>query len=153
MAPNRYFVAQFTNVLHFGGADPVTLQYKLFEGSNLIEVHYSAAPTGGGTHAAGIENETGTVGTQYYLGTVALATPIAVRYTPTTPIEVSAVDTATVTVLPQLLPDTAVEPSSPSRFPGSSKISATSWTKPRSTSCSTSAQPSRSTSIAERRVK
>ena len=109
VAPNRYFVAQFTNVLHFGGADPVTLQYKLFEGSNLIEVHYGAAPTGGGTHSAGIENETGTVGTQYYLGTVALATPIAVRYTPTTALEVSAVDTATVTVT---APDIVVTPAS-----------------------------------------
>jgi len=107
VAPNRYFVAQFTNVPHFGGGDLVTMQYKLFEGSGVIEVHYGAAPTGGGTHSAGVENATGTVGTQYYIGVAPLVTPIAVRYTPTTPLEVSAVDTATVTVT---APDIVVSP-------------------------------------------
>ena len=60
----------------------MTLQYKLFETTNVIEVHYQAAPCDGGTHSAGIENQNGTVGLQYYLGTAALTTPLALRYTP-----------------------------------------------------------------------
>lgn len=79
-APRRYMVVQFTNVPHFGGGNLVTLQYKLFEGSNNIEVHYQAAPSDGGTHSAGIENESGTIGLQYYRGTSGLTTPLAVCY-------------------------------------------------------------------------
>ena len=60
----------------------MTLQYKLFEGSNYIEVHYMVAPSDGGTHSAGLENQNGTLGTQYYLGTASLTTPEAVRYIP-----------------------------------------------------------------------
>lgn len=78
--PHRYMIVQFTNVPHFGGGNLVTMQYKLFEGSNNIEVHYQAAPSDGGTHSAGIENETGTIGLQYYRGTSALTTPLAVCY-------------------------------------------------------------------------
>ncbi|MBK8985250.1 MAG: carboxypeptidase regulatory-like domain-containing protein [Chloroflexi bacterium] len=79
-APSRYMIVQFTDVPHFGGGNAVTLQYKLFEGSNNIEVHYQAAPSDAGTHSAGIENETGTIGLQYYRGTSALPTPLAVCY-------------------------------------------------------------------------
>ncbi len=78
--PQRYLIVQFTDVPHYGGGNLVTLQYKLFEGSNNIEVHYQAAPSDSGTHSAGIENETGTVGLQYYRGASALATPLAVCY-------------------------------------------------------------------------
>lgn len=60
--------------------DPVTFQYKLFEGSDQIEIHYEAAPSDSGSHSAGIENETGTSGVQYYYGNSALTTPLAVRY-------------------------------------------------------------------------
>ena len=34
----------------------VTFQYQLFEGTNVIEVHYQAAPSDGGTHSAGVED-------------------------------------------------------------------------------------------------
>jgi hypothetical protein len=54
------------------------MQYKLHE-TTVIEVHYQAAPSDGGTHWR-IENQDG-VGLQYYLGR-ALTTPEAVRYTP-----------------------------------------------------------------------
>jgi hypothetical protein len=107
-APNRYFIVQFTDIPHFGGGNLVTKQYKLFEGSNYIEVHYMAAPSDGGTHSAGIENETGTEGIQYYRGTASLPTPLAVRYFPTPPGYAEASATATVNVL---VPEIAVSPS------------------------------------------
>ena len=82
-APNRVFILQFTNIPHYPSGNPVTMQYKLFETTNVIEVHYQAAPSDGGTHSAGIENADGTVGVQYSYGTAALTTPEAVRYAPT----------------------------------------------------------------------
>ncbi len=108
-APNRRLIFQVTNVPHYSSGNLVTLQYKLFEGSNIIEVHYQAAPSDGGTHTAGIENQTGTVAAQYYNGTAALTTPLAIRYTPTVPQEASAVATATVTISD---PDITVDPAS-----------------------------------------
>ncbi len=106
-APNQYMIVQFTDIPHFGGGNLVTKQYKLFEGSNIIEVHYQAAPSDGGTHSAGIENETGTEGVQYYLGTAGLTTPLAVRYTPLSPNMAQASDTAMVTAL---IPEIDVAP-------------------------------------------
>lgn len=106
-APNRVFIIQFSNVQHYPSANPVTMQYKLFETTNDIEVHYEAAPSDGGTHSAGIENTDGTLGVQYYLGTAALPTPIAVRYS-LVPVE-SASDTASATVTVEA-PDINVSP-------------------------------------------
>lgn len=100
-APNRVFIVQYTDVPHYPSGNLVSKQYKLFEGSNVIEVHYLAAPSDGGTHSAGIENATGTLGLQYYLGTAGLPTPLAVRYSLTTVASASDTDTATVNVLVQ----------------------------------------------------
>ena len=47
---------------------------------NIIEVHYENAPSDGFSHSAGIENQDGTIGTQYFFGSDALNTPLAVRY-------------------------------------------------------------------------
>ncbi len=79
-APFQYLVVQFTGVPHFGGGNEVTMQYKLFEGSNNIEVHYMAAPPDGTDHSAGIENDTGTDGVQYYFGGAGLGPDLAVCY-------------------------------------------------------------------------
>jgi hypothetical protein len=79
---SRTFIAQYTNVAHFNGGPQVTWQIKLFEGSNEIQVHYPNAATDGGTHSAGIENTTGTIGNQFYIGTAALPANTAVLYTP-----------------------------------------------------------------------
>ena len=98
-APNRVFIVQYTDIPHYPGGNEVTKQYKLFEGTNTIEVHYQAAPSDGGTHSAGIENAAGTLGIQYYRGTASLPTPLAVRYYLTTVESASDTDTATVTVL------------------------------------------------------
>jgi hypothetical protein len=108
-APNRYAIVQYTNVQHYSAGNPVTVQYKLFETTNAIEVHYQAAPSDGGTHSAGIENQTGTIGIQYYLGTAALSTPLAVRYALDVPVQASATATATVTIAD---PDITVNPAS-----------------------------------------
>ena len=107
-APNRYLIVQATNVPHYSSGNLVTLQYKLFEGSNYIEVHYMVAPSDGGTHSAGLENQNGTLGTQYYLGTASLTTPEAVRYIPPAE-QASATDTALVTVL---FPEIDIAPTS-----------------------------------------
>ncbi len=97
-APNRYVIVQYTAIQHYSSGNPVTMQFKLFETSNVIEVHYQAAPSDGGTHSAGIENQDGTVGLQYYLGTAALSTPLAVRYSPAPALEATDTDTATVNI-------------------------------------------------------
>ena len=108
-APNRYTIVQVTNVPHYSTGNNVTLQYKLYETTNVIEVHYVAAPSDGGTHTAGIENQDGTVAAQYYNGTAALATPLAIRYAPTVPQQASAVATATVNIVDA---DITVDPTS-----------------------------------------
>jgi hypothetical protein len=79
-APTRRFIVQFTDIQHYPGGAPVTFQYKLFENSNNIEVHYQAAPSDSGTHTAGIENQSGTDGTEYAYTTTSLSTPLAVCY-------------------------------------------------------------------------
>jgi uncharacterized repeat protein (TIGR01451 family) len=108
-APNRVFIAQMTDVPHFAAGNLVTLQYKLFEGSNNVEVHYLAAPSDGGTHSAGIENADGTLGVQFSFGTTALPTPEAVRYSLTAGATATATDSTTVTVL---IPNIDVSPAS-----------------------------------------
>ncbi len=80
-APNRIFVVEFNEVPHFGGLDPVTFQIKLFETTNVIEVHYLKAPAANvaGTdrnHTAGIENGGGTIALVYNFGLNALADPL-----------------------------------------------------------------------------
>ena len=83
------------------------MQYKFSKGTNVIEVHYLAAPSDGGTHSAGIENADGSAGVQYYYGTDPLP------HTPGRPVHAgetfsaSASDTATVNVL---IPNIDVDP-------------------------------------------
>jgi hypothetical protein len=108
-APNRRLIFQVTNVPHYSSGNPVTLQYKLYEGTNAIEVHYQAAPSDGGTHTAGIENQDGTVAAQYYNGAAALTTPLAIRYAPTVEQSASDTDAATVNISD---PDINVTPAS-----------------------------------------
>lgn len=81
-SPNRRFIAQWTNVRYYGSTTPrVTFQIKLFEGSNDIEAHYrSIQHRGVQDSSAGIENQTGTVGLQYFIGSSGFSTPRAVRY-------------------------------------------------------------------------
>ena len=86
--PNRRFIVQFKDVPHFWGGNRVTLQWKLFESTDVIEVHYKEAPSDGGTHLAGIENQDSTIGLNYYTGTSAIPDNTAVRYNPPKRLEV-----------------------------------------------------------------
>jgi hypothetical protein len=82
-SPNRRFIVQFTDVPHyFDYVNLVTMQFKLFEGTNDIEVHYLAAPSDGGVHSAGIENQDGTIGLQYARQSGSLPSSTVVQYSP-----------------------------------------------------------------------
>lgn len=88
-APNRTFVIQFKNVPYCCGATPDTnFEFKLFEGSNNVEVHYGNFDLGnanGEEASAGVENLDGTAGTQYFDtadSTTLDPSNTAVRYTP-----------------------------------------------------------------------
>ncbi|HEY3246520.1 MAG TPA: thrombospondin type 3 repeat-containing protein [Phycisphaerae bacterium] len=77
---SQRFIVQFKNVPHFPNGGLSTFQFKLFEGTDVIEVHYQAAPAGNHVNTAGIEDQTGTIGLQYFNGNTDLGTPLAVRY-------------------------------------------------------------------------
>ena len=81
-APNRSFIVQFTEVPFFGGSNDelTTHQYKLFEGSNIIEVHYERVDRGS-NQVAGIEDELGSTGLEY-LNDESIDTPEVVQYIP-----------------------------------------------------------------------
>lgn len=59
-APNRRLVIAFTNVPRFGGANNVTGQIVLHEGTNLIDIHTTSVGLDGPT-TQGIENVDGTL--------------------------------------------------------------------------------------------
>jgi len=63
----QVFIVQY-DVSHFSNQTPVSFQFKLFEGSNNIEVHYRLPQGDGSGYTLGIENQDGTEGLQYYYG-------------------------------------------------------------------------------------
>lgn len=90
-APQRRFIVQWTEVPHDDGDDdgddglhdalgpgpggldegghfPVTFQIVLHEGTDRIVVNYRDAPSDGGAHTAGIEDDAGGVGLRYLHG-------------------------------------------------------------------------------------
>ncbi len=80
-AGKRVLVVEFRDVPHF--TDPslkVTMQFKLFEANGDIELHYLRAPGDEQNHSAGIENQTGSQGVQYYFGRQSLPENLAIRY-------------------------------------------------------------------------
>jgi len=83
-APNRRFIVQFQDIQHWPSGNGSIFEFKLFETSYNIEVHYNRMNTDGGTHSAGIENQGGNDGLQYYIGPAAIAAiaPLAVLYSP-----------------------------------------------------------------------
>jgi hypothetical protein len=72
-APSRQFIVQFQDVEHFGGAPLVTMQAKLYECTNEIELQYVDATSDGGTHTVGIENADGTAGLEIANGDVSFS--------------------------------------------------------------------------------
>lgn len=79
-SPNRRHIVQFQDIQHHPGGSPSTFQFIFYEGNFTIVVNYKSALSDGGTHSAGIENQTGTVGLQYRFGDIDLVTR-SVRYT------------------------------------------------------------------------
>lgn len=62
VAPNRRFVVHYHNVSFWpaGRANRIDVQLKLFEGTNVIEIHSLAVPPDWHAHTQGIENAGGT---------------------------------------------------------------------------------------------
>ncbi|HUE89451.1 MAG TPA: hypothetical protein VMO26_25525 [Vicinamibacterales bacterium] len=85
-APNRRFIVHYKNVSFWprNEADRIDVQLKLFEGTNVIEIHSLTVPVDGHVHTQGIENATGT--DAYFVpGRVAASFVLsndAVRFTP-----------------------------------------------------------------------
>ena len=63
------------------------MQFKLFEATGDIEVHYLKAPADGRPQTAGIENYSGTDGVEYYYGIESLPDNLAIRYQRASPVD------------------------------------------------------------------
>ncbi len=87
-APNRRFIVQFDTVEHYGGGNPVTFQFKLFE-SGRIEIHFQTMATDGDNYSVGIQDGTGN-GLSYYYGTGAVPDGSAVAFFRTVTIDLLA---------------------------------------------------------------
>jgi hypothetical protein len=79
-APNRRLIIQYDNVPHFPSGTFVWVQVKLYEMTNFIEVHALDAASDGGPHTVGIENDNGSIGTQYHNSGQRLPADTAVRF-------------------------------------------------------------------------
>lgn len=59
-APNRIAIIDFNAVPHYGGSGtPITAQIKLFETTNVVEIHVTNSISDGSEHTIGIENAAG----------------------------------------------------------------------------------------------
>jgi len=81
-AGSRVFIVMYKNLPNYSGSAPdYTFNIKLFEGTNVIEVHIVTATNDGSETTVGIENPAGTVGFQSFFGAASLSN-VAFRYTP-----------------------------------------------------------------------
>jgi hypothetical protein len=69
VAPNRYFIVEYSSIQHYPSGTPITAQAVLYEGSNLIDINCQNCTTESGAHSQGIEDASGTLGVQRYFGT------------------------------------------------------------------------------------
>jgi len=82
-SPNRIFIVRLNNVGHCcSGSYPINAEAKLYETSNIIELHYQNAPTSGSQHFAGIENSTGSTYYEVVCNTSSSLISTARRFTP-----------------------------------------------------------------------
>ena len=80
---NQVFIVEYKNIANCCNTIPAhSFEIKLFEATGVIEFHYSYVNNDGSTGSAGIENQTGTIGHQFFLGTADIPDNTAVRYTP-----------------------------------------------------------------------
>lgn len=86
-APNRIFIVQMKNIPAYSNSGRNTFQYKLYETTNVIEVHYNELFGDNGNYSVGIQGTT-TVGTRVYFGSggntqnanLPFTLPYAIRY-------------------------------------------------------------------------
>jgi PKD repeat protein len=90
--PNRRLIVQFHNVAHHGGGNNVTFQFKLFESTNSIEVHFHTILSDGGNHSVGIQAANGTAGLSWYYGTGTVSNGSAVRFAKTVSLPLNLID-------------------------------------------------------------
>jgi hypothetical protein len=82
-APSREFVVQFTAVAHYPRNYPITMQYKLFEGDNSIELHYQTVSVNGKAQTIGIQKGDGSSANQVFRDAVtSFPSNWAVKFTP-----------------------------------------------------------------------
>lgn len=87
VAPNRRLIVQFTNTQIWGGGGNITLQFKLFESSNEIEVHYRRLFGSAANYTVGLIKDA-TIGQQVWHGSgnslqdnqPPFTTPHAIKY-------------------------------------------------------------------------
>jgi hypothetical protein len=124
--PNRVFVVSYTNVLFRTGGGSVSFQVKLFESSNVIEIHTESFTNTTLAKAQGVENATGTVAntvtgrnnTTNWTGTGFTNgyrfTPDVINFTWSPPIGLSSTTGATVTATPSATTTYTVTATNPS---------------------------------------
>ena len=84
-APNRAFHVEWFNVPHFANVGAATLEVSLYETTNEIRFRYldtdfgNATFNSGRSATAGVENQSGTAGTQYSRNTAVLTNGKAIR--------------------------------------------------------------------------
>ncbi|MGZ3899078.1 MAG: T9SS type A sorting domain-containing protein [Bacteroidia bacterium] len=61
-APNRVCIITYSNIAYYPGSGSVTGQIKLFETTNVIEIHSNSASADTHIKTQGIENQAGTIG-------------------------------------------------------------------------------------------
>ncbi|MCR9296105.1 MAG: M36 family metallopeptidase [bacterium] len=94
VAGQRVLYVEFHEYAHFSDRSlRVTMQFKLFEDSGAIEVHYTKAQSDERVFVVAIENHLGNEALEYYRGTESLPNDFAIRYQPA-----SAVDRYTLTL-------------------------------------------------------
>ncbi|WP_223789163.1 hypothetical protein [Marinicella meishanensis] len=103
VAPNQVAIIQWNDVPHFGiGTDGVTFQIKLFEGTNVIEFHYSDVSFGDPSFDSGASATVGIGGdaanAEYSFNTASLSDSLAISFTPGPPATEAASNSALVVV-------------------------------------------------------
>ncbi len=87
VAPNKVLVVRWKNVAYYSVGGSVNGEIHLYETTNVIEIHASAATTAGQTNTIGIEDAAGAVGYSplgYNAASFTIASPIAFRFAPQT---------------------------------------------------------------------
>jgi hypothetical protein len=72
-SPDRMFIVEYSSIQHYPSGIPITAQAVLYEGSNNIDINCQNCASDGGIHSQGVEDSSGTLGVQRYLGSAGIA--------------------------------------------------------------------------------